>query len=86
MTTRELHSWARLGLEPPRDGEFGLQAELSSEERIAGLVETATAWKFIAFMVVLWGIVLRYPVLTACLAISLGVVISSLIMISPPSS
>lgn len=83
MATSKLQSWSRCE-EPPRDGEFSLQAELSSEERLSGHVEHA-AWKMAAVSVGLWDTVMRYPVLSACLAISLGVLVTSLFMISPPA-
>jgi hypothetical protein len=83
MATRELHSWVRPGVEPPRDGEFGLQAELSSDEGIAGY---GVGWRLTTLAVALWGTITRNPVLSACVAISVGVLISSLLMISPSPS
>lgn len=83
MATSKLHSWADKRAEPPRDGEFGLQAELSSEERISGLLER-TAWRLAAASVAAWDSVMRYPVLAASLAVGTGVVLSSVYLISPP--
>lgn len=84
MAISKLHSWTDRCAEPPRDGEFDLQAELTSEEHFSGHIERA-AWKLAAGSVTLWDKVMRYPVLSACLAITLGVVITSLFMISPPA-
>jgi len=85
MAANQYYPWPGRVPEPPRDGEFGFQAEHCSEEPHAGLFDVFLGRMIVAVRTA-GQLVLRYPVVFVSLAIGVGVIISSLIMNFPPAS